>query len=97
MRGITFYRENREPTPDNPNDILNFMVEDEFYDYIEGLKKDVERLNKTIDRTMKIILDDWNELNTIPIWSVGISKDIRVKLYNELFFRGLDKENENEG
>lgn len=59
----------------------------------EHLRKEIERLNKCLDRALEIIIKDWNDKCTIPIWSVvDTGEDIRVKLYYELFFKGSDKE-----
>jgi len=65
--------------------------EDDMIEYYAKLEDEIERLNNCIDRTIKIIQEDWNEKCTIPIWSIATSNDIRVKLYNELFFKGKDK------
>jgi len=55
--------------------------------------KEIERLNKCIDEALEIIIKDWNDKCTIPIHSVvDTGDDIRIKLYYQLFFKGVDKE-----
>lgn len=38
-KGITFFKEDRQPTPDNPNEIISAIVDDEVADYINRLEK----------------------------------------------------------
>lgn len=57
------------------------------------LKEEVERLNKCIDEALEIIIKDWNDKCTIPIHAVvDTGDDIRIKLYYQLFLKGVDKE-----
>ena len=67
---------------------LNIMSEEN-----DRLRKEIERLNKCIDEALEIIIKDWNDKCTIPIHSVvDTGDDIRIKLYYQLFFKGVDKE-----
>lgn len=60
---------------------------------LEAKDKEIERLNKCIDEALEIIIKDWNDKCTIPIHSVvDTGGDIRIKLYYQLFFKGVDKE-----
>lgn len=64
-----------------------------FLKYIKDMQKENERLNKCIDEALEIIIKDWNDKCTIPIHSVvDTGEDIRIKLYYQLFFKGVDKE-----
>ena len=67
---------------------LNIMSEEN-----DRLRKEIERLNKCIDEALEIIIKDWNDKCTIPIHSVvDTGDDISIKLYYQLFFKGVDKE-----
>lgn len=60
---------------------------------LETKDKEIERLNKCIDEALEIIIKDWNDKCTIPIHSVcDTGGDIRIKLYYQLFLKGVDKE-----
>ena len=60
---------------------------------LETKDKEIERLKKCIDEALEIIIKDWNDKCTIPIHSVcDTGGDIRIKLYYQLFLKGLDKE-----
>ena len=60
---------------------------------LETKDKEIERLNKCIDEALEIIIKDWNDKCTIPIHSVcDTGGDIRIKLYYQLFLKGIDKE-----
>ena len=60
---------------------------------LKGLLEEIERLNKCIDEALEIIIKDWNDKCTIPIHSVvDTGGDIRIKLYYQLFLKGVDKE-----
>lgn len=67
--------------------------DEELKEEIERLKKENKRLNKCIDTALEIIIKDWNDKCTIPIHAVvDTGEDIRVKLYYQLFLKGVDKE-----
>lgn len=60
---------------------------------LETKDKEIERLKKCIDGALEIIIKDWNNKCTIPIHSVAdTGDDIRIKLYYQLFLKGVDKE-----
>lgn len=60
---------------------------------LETKDKEIERLKKCIDEALEIIIKDWNDKCTIPIHSVcDTGGDIRIKLYYQLFLKGVDKE-----
>lgn len=64
-----------------------------YYVEKDDLKQEIERLNKCIDEALEIIIKDWNDKCTIPIHAVvDTGGDIRIKLYYQLFFKGIDKE-----
>lgn len=64
----------------------------ELTEWVCNKDKEIERLNKCIDRAFEIIIKDWYDKNTIPIHAVvDTGEDIRIKLYYELFFKGVDK------
>ena len=64
----------------------------ELRELLEYKNDEIERLNKCIDEALEIIIKDWNDKCTIPIHSVvDTGDDIRIKLYYQLFFKGVDK------
>lgn len=86
------------------NDLEEQYGEQKYKEYLEKenkqmkqdittMNKEIERLNKCIDEALEIIIKDWNDKCTIPIHSVvDTGDDIRIKLYYQLFFKGVDKE-----
>ena len=77
---------------DNYNEWLHDVLET-LTESIEEKDKEIERLNKCIDEALEIIIKDWNDKCTIPIHSVvDTGEDIRIKLYYQLFFKGIDKQ-----
>lgn len=66
---------------------------DKYVCTIKEIIQEIERLNKCIDKALEIIIKDWNAKCTIPIHAVvDTGGDIRIKLYYQLFFKGIDKE-----
>ena len=86
------------------NDLEEHYGEQKYKEYLEKenkqmkqaittMNKEIERLNKCIDEALEIIIKDWNDKCTIPIHSVcDTGGDIRIKLYYQLFLKGVDKE-----
>ena len=58
----------------------------------QKLKQEIERLNKCIDEALEIIIKDWNNKCNIPIHLVVDTDDIRIKLYYQLFLKGVEKQ-----
>ena len=77
MKGITFYKENREPTPDNPNEIINTMVNDEVTDYIYRLEQENKQLKEEIARLKEQIniYENPDDLTLMFMWCDEKAKD----------------------
>lgn len=58
-KGITFFKEDREPTPDNPNGIISAIVDDEVADYINRLEKH----KNIVDELEKWLKYEWYEMS----------------------------------
>ena len=57
MKGITFYKEDREPTPDNPNEIICGMVDENAEIYIRRLENKLELLQNDLDNSNSKLSD----------------------------------------
>lgn len=54
MKAITFFEEDREPTPDNPNKIITGIVDDNAEIYIKRLEQENKQLNSILTE-----LEEW--------------------------------------
>lgn len=61
MKGITFFKENREPTLDNPNEIICGIVDDNAEIYIKRLEDTIDNSKEYIKRILKWVRlqKDW--------------------------------------
>lgn len=52
MKAITFFKEDREPTPDKPNEIITGIVDENAEIYIKRLQQENKELNKKYENAV---------------------------------------------
>jgi hypothetical protein len=58
MKAITFFEEDREPTPDKPNKIITGIVDDNAEMYINRLEQENKQLNNILEELEQYCLDE---------------------------------------
>ena len=56
IKGIII--QEQEPTPDKPEKIISFMVDEEGEKYIKRLQKEIERLNNIINKAIDFLKEN---------------------------------------
>ena len=96
IKGITYFEEDREPTPDSPNNIISIGVDERVANYIDRLErkleekdKEIERLNNIIKEVREYIDNDFNRFNCFGSMAVSMEMNYKREELLEILDKGV--------